>query len=260
MPRSSQIWVSYGYREEDVDQVAAMLGGMFQVLDAAGGTLAGPWELVTITADGLDPAGMVTMPIDLSVLHEMVYQCGCGPDGHPDPRGGLNLVFCTARQPGEDLAEEGVFIVVQAGLGPGQASGVAISGIHGHAPEQVAAHGRDLVTGLARATRADQVTLVSDGRDNDALNIAHEDWVNSRDDPSTAREYPMWGYLNWLVNDTVANEIDMPGITLTRDGPGTILELDTRDPQQAATVWKSLIDNQLIHPIPMTQHTPPVFD
>jgi len=260
MARESQLWVSYGYREESVEQVASMVGRMFEVLESVGGPLAGPWELVTVTADGLDNAGMVTIPIDLAVIQEMVYKCGCGPDGAPDPLGGFYLVFCTARRPGEDLAWEGVFIVVEANLGSGQASGMSISGMRGQAPEQLAARGRELVAGLARATGADQVTLVSDGRDKYVLNLAHEDWIDSRDDPSAAREYPMWGYMSWLIKDSVADNVNLPGVTVVDDGPGRILELDTRDPDQAAALWRSMIDDGLIRPLPMVQKNLPIFD
>lgn len=112
-------------------------------------------------------------------------------------------------------------------------------------------HARTLVKGFTRAWQPDYLAFT----DHELL-----DQRGARIGRSlSGRPLPSWGYVAWL-SDVVSRHVEtVEGATTERFGPGTLITTDSRDPEQAADVWRGLLDTKRLRPAPSAQEHLPEF-
>lgn len=112
-------------------------------------------------------------------------------------------------------------------------------------------HARTLVKGFARAWQPDYLALTDRG-----LLRMRSERIGRR---LSGRPLPSWGYVAWL-SDVVSRQLEtVEGATTERFGSGTLITTDTRDPEQAADVWRDLLDTKRLRPAPSAQVHLPEF-
>lgn len=229
---------SWGGRTESAAMIAGRISSSFATLVAIGEPLGGPWRQKDGSLLEVADTGRV-----LDVLEKSPTADDNG-DPVPDEYTFRLRVGDWSRRAGQS-DEIGRF---QAFLGPNSINTVSLSAEGDNIANEVRVNAATIVRAFARSWQPDYFVFTDAG-------LQH---LNS--ESRLRRGLPSWGYVSWLSDSISRGLKQVDGASTVRFGSGTFVLTDTSEPEQAAGVWRDLLDTRRLRRLPEKQDRLPVFD
>ncbi|WP_344705272.1 hypothetical protein, partial [Klugiella xanthotipulae] len=228
----------WGGRPVTVEDTVARIKGSFEVLQSLGAPLSGPWKVnytepIDVADEDALRAHVISSPL-LDDVGEAVEGGGYVPSFE---LGNYSLPHTVVR----DLGQFNVSVSPYAST----VSSSIILSFKGDGLTVLARESAELlVKSFAQIWQPEYLAFT----DLSLLKFRRERMSRTR-----TAGLPSWGYVTW-VSDRVSRQLEtVDGATTVRFGSGTLVTTDTWDAEQAADVWRDLLDSKRLRAIPELQ-------